>query len=265
MTLIRKGAGKLVYALGQLLSFIFNVLIGIAEFIVNIVVGIARGFAALISMGGCLLIFFLFNPLILFNPVTIMFVLFVLIFPILGTKFISFLKYWKYIITEYLFDLGNYLMDGKGEHKSFSEYGHKYQSMEEERIRKEREKRQQQQQKEWESRFSQWQNQQQQQQQRGHYSGQYQQGQYGQGQFGGSQFANPMTEFKSKYKASCDLLGLPYDTDKYEVKLAYRKKAKENHPDINKAADATQKFQKINEAYEFLSDDNIERYKQMKG
>ncbi len=60
-------------------------------------------------------------------------------------------------------------------------------------------------------------------------------------------------------------MGLPYDTDKYQVKLAYRKKAKEYHPDINKSPDATAKFQKINEAYEFLSDDNIERYKQMKG
>ncbi|MDY0236142.1 MAG: DnaJ domain-containing protein [Gudongella sp.] len=257
MTLIKKGVGKVVYALGQLLSFVFNLFIGIAEFAVNLVIGIARGLAALISMGGCLLLFFLFNPLVLFNPITILVILFFLIFPILGTKFISFLKYWRYIITEYLFDLGNYLMDGKGTHKSFSEYGHKYQSMEEERIRKEREKRQQQQQKEWEERFSQWQNYQ---QQRGNYGGQYQQGQYQ-----GAQYANPMTEFKSKYNKSCDLLGLPYDTDKYQVKLAYRKKAKENHPDLNKSPDATQKFQKINEAYEFLSDENIERYKQMKG
>lgn len=258
MTLIRKGAGKLVYGLGQVLSLIFNIFIGIAEFAVNLVIGIARGFAALISMGGCLLIFLLFNPFILFNPMTIAIILFFLIFPILGTKFISFLKYWRYIITEYLFDLGNYLMDGKGAHKSFSEYGHKYQSMEEERIRKERERRQAEQQRMWEERFRQYQGQQ---QQRGYYSGQYSQG----SQYGGSQFANPMTEFKSKYKTSCDLLGLPYDTDKYQVKLAYRKKAKENHPDINKAADATERFQKINQAYEFLSDDNIERYKQMKG
>ena len=260
MTLIRKGAGRVVYATGQLLAFVFNVFIGIAEFAVNLVVGIARGLAALISMGGCLLLFFLFNPFILFNPITIFAILFFLIFPILGTKFISFLKYWRYIITEYLFDLGNYLMDGKGAYMSFSEYGHKYQSMEEERIRKEREERQAQQQREWEERFRQWQNYQQQ-QQRGYYDGQYQQGR----QYGGTQYANPMTEFKSKYKTSCDLLGVPYDTDKYQVKLAYRKKAKEYHPDLNKAPDATQKFQKINEAYEFLSDDNIERYKQMKG
>lgn len=72
-----------------------------------------------------------------------------------------------------------------------------------------------------------------------------------------------MTEFKQKYEKSCDILDLPYDTDKYQVKLAYRKKAKENHPDINRSPDATSKFQEINDAYGFLSDENIERYKRM--
>ena len=47
----------------------------------------------------------------------------------------------------------------------------------------------------------------------------------------------------------------------YEIKLAYRKKAKKYHPDLNKSPDATEMFQRINEAYEFLSDENIERYK----
>ncbi len=256
MTLIKKAAGKIIYGTGQVLSFIFDLFIGIAEITVGLVIGIARGFAALIGMGGCLILFLLFSPfglMILFNPITFLVILFFIIFPILGQKFISFLKYWRYIITEYLYDLGSYLMDGKGQHKSFSEYGHKYQKMEEERIRQEREKRQQQQQKEWEERFRQWQSYQRQ------GNGQYWQGQGG---YTGQQtYANPMTEFKQKYTKSCDILGLPYDTDKYQVKLAYRKKAKEYHPDINKSFDATSKFQQINDAYEFLSDENIERYK----
>ena len=59
------------------------------------------------------------------------------------------------------------------------------------------------------------------------------------------------------------MLGINYAADKYEIKLAYRKKAKEYHPDINKAANATEMFQKINDAYEFLNEDNIERYKKL--
>lgn len=74
---------------------------------------------------------------------------------------------------------------------------------------------------------------------------------------------NPTTEFKSKYQKSCDLLGVGYDADKYQIKLAYRKKAKKYHPDLNKSPDATQMFQQINNAYEFLSDGNIDRYKNM--
>lgn len=259
MTLIKKATGKVIYGTGQVFSLIFDLFIGIAELTVNLVIGIARGFAALIGMGGCLILFLLFGPfglIALFNPITILVILFFIIFPILGQKFISFLKYWRYIITEYLYDLGSYLMDGKGKHKSFSEYGHKYQKMEEERIRKEREKRQQQQQREWEERFRQWQSYQQQQ------GGQYWQGQ-GNYYNGRGTYANPMTEFKEKYEKSCSALGIPYDSDKYQVKLAYRKKAKEYHPDINSSPDATGKFQKINDAYEFLSDENIERYRNM--
>lgn len=59
------------------------------------------------------------------------------------------------------------------------------------------------------------------------------------------------------------MLGIPYGTDEYQVKLAYRKKAKEYHPDINKSANATQKFQEISSAYEFLSQENIDRYKRL--
>ncbi|MDU2131862.1 MAG: DnaJ domain-containing protein, partial [Finegoldia magna] len=37
------------------------------------------------------------------------------------------------------------------------------------------------------------------------------------------------------------------------------------HPDINKAADATAKFQEVNNAYDFLSNEqNIERYNRIK-
>ena len=62
-----------------------------------------------------------------------------------------------------------------------------------------------------------------------------------------------------------DVLGISRSADKGTIKRAYRKLAKKYHPDINKEAGATEKFQKINDAYEFMNDDNIKRYQAMKG
>ena len=68
--------------------------------------------------------------------------------------------------------------------------------------------------------------------------------------------------FKEKYERACNTLELAYDTDIYQVKLNYRKLAKKYHPDINKNPDATEKFTKVNDAYEFLTEENIKKYKQ---
>lgn len=169
------------------------------------------------------------------------------------------------MITEYLFDRANYLIEGKGKaFESFDEYGAKYKRMEEEKRREEWRKRQEEQQKEWEERFRQWYEYQN--SQRGGGFGGQNTWWYGQnaGYGNGQSYANPAIDFKNKYEKSCDLLGVEYTADKYEIKLAYRKKAKEFHPDLNKAANATQMFQKISDAHEFLSDANIERYKNLR-
>ena len=71
--------------------------------------------------------------------------------------------------------------------------------------------------------------------------------------------------FKDQYENACDTLGVNYTADKYEIKLAYRKMAKKYHPDLNKKEGAKEKFQKINAAYEFLNDTNVEMYKKMTG
>ncbi|EDL63724.1 molecular chaperone DnaJ [Bacillus sp. SG-1] len=52
-----------------------------------------------------------------------------------------------------------------------------------------------------------------------------------------------------------EVLGVEQGASKDEIKKAYRKLSKKYHPDINKEADANEKFKEISEAYEVLSDD----------
>jgi len=51
-----------------------------------------------------------------------------------------------------------------------------------------------------------------------------------------------------------DILGVNKSATDDELKSAYRKLAKQYHPDINKSPDAEVKFKEINEAYDVLSD-----------
>ena len=53
-----------------------------------------------------------------------------------------------------------------------------------------------------------------------------------------------------------EVLGVERGASADEIKKAYRKFARQYHPDVNKAADAEAKFKELNEAYEVLSDDN---------
>ena len=52
-----------------------------------------------------------------------------------------------------------------------------------------------------------------------------------------------------------DLLDVARDASKDEVKRAFRKLAREYHPDVSEHPDAESRFKEINEAYEVLNDD----------
>ena len=53
-----------------------------------------------------------------------------------------------------------------------------------------------------------------------------------------------------------EILGVGKNAAKDEIKGAFRKKARECHPDVNNAPDAEQKFKELGKAYETLMDDD---------
>ncbi len=54
------------------------------------------------------------------------------------------------------------------------------------------------------------------------------------------------------YHTYYEILGLSPGASLTEIKQAYRRMAKQYHPDLNKSPDAQERFIEINEAYEFL-------------
>lgn len=61
------------------------------------------------------------------------------------------------------------------------------------------------------------------------------------------------------------ILGVSRNADEAEIKRAYRKLAKQYHPDANPGEDTTEKFQELNRAYEVLRDPDLKRKYDMFG
>lgn len=57
-------------------------------------------------------------------------------------------------------------------------------------------------------------------------------------------------------KSLYDTLDVPSSASEAEIKKAYRKLARQFHPDVNKDPNAEEKFKEVNAAYEILSDKN---------
>jgi curved DNA-binding protein len=63
------------------------------------------------------------------------------------------------------------------------------------------------------------------------------------------------------YQDYYEALGVPRDATEEDIRRAYRKLARENHPDVNKDPDAEDRFKELSEAYEVLRDsEKRERY-----
>jgi curved DNA-binding protein len=63
------------------------------------------------------------------------------------------------------------------------------------------------------------------------------------------------------YKDYYEVLGVPRDADQDAIRRAYRKLARQYHPDLNADSDAEDRFKELGEANEVLSDpDKRERY-----
>ncbi|WP_311488146.1 DnaJ domain-containing protein [uncultured Helcococcus sp.] len=253
--------GKIVYYFTKALEFIYDLVEKILEVIINAADSIRLFIIPIV-------LFFVIGivtiPLLLLlvftGPGAFLLIATIVVFSIsiLGRSVLNSFRKVKYVQINFLYDYARYEMEGGVENKSYQFYKDKYDEIQrqkfEEELRREEERRrerQRQQEKQWREFFE---------QNFGGYSSS--QGGYG-GYQGSSSQGRPgaFVGFKQKYEEACDVLGVPYDADFSTIKAAYRKLAKKYHPDISKERHAEEMFKKVNNAFDFLSEENVRRYK----
>lgn len=213
---------------------------------------------------------FIFPLLLLFiftGPGIIL--LLVLLLPIiismLGKGSLRKLYQWQYATNKFLYAYANDMINDTNNRRPYSVYKQEYidelnRKFEEQRRREEeaRRRRQQAENERWERIFEEYFN--------SFGGGAYTGGSYdgrNTGRYQNPGGYNPFSQFKSQYEQACDVLGVSYNAEYSEIKSAYRKLAKKYHPDLSKENNAEEMFKKVNNAFEFLSEENVRRYKNM--
>ena len=76
------------------------------------------------------------------------------------------------------------------------------------------------------------------------------------------EFQNDIKNFKDAFEHYCDILNInDYNrVNQEQIKEQYRKLAKKYHPDVNTDKVAKDLFKEINNAKDFLTDENIDMY-----
>ncbi|MDY3006412.1 J domain-containing protein [Anaerococcus porci] len=247
--------GKFIHSIACALNSIFNLLINI----LNAIVMIFEGLGQVLMLIGCSVIF-IFPIFFIALPSELVFlILLIAVVPFLGKSFISLLRYGNYTLIEWMYDKADSLITGdKKGFDNISDYAKKYRMEKERERRRKAEEERQRQQEEFNKRFEEF--------FKGfsftgYDSNEGYSGYRNNNGYKGA-FVNDLG-FKEKYENYCSILGVNPNADQYEIKLAYRKLAKKYHPDVSDDPNATEKFQKINEAYNFLSQENIKKYKNM--
>lgn len=259
---MKKVLGSILFAITSIIDVILGAFTTVLRKVVELVDNVRQVLIGVMGIGCLFLVMSPLGALLVFsNPGIFITVAIILIFPLLGSKFVSFLEYTKYVLCEFLYDKADEYRLGKKAKSSMGDYSAKYKREKREEEMRNREEARRRQQEEWNQKFEDffgngenW---------RGGFGGYGSFGGYQQGSGQSGSYANPTNEFNRKYKESCRVLGVGENTDEYEVKLAYRSLAKKYHPDLNHEEGAEEKFKEVNEAYEFLSKENIERYKKI--
>ncbi|MFM1515713.1 DnaJ domain-containing protein [Helcococcus ovis] len=259
---MNKILGYLLNGIGKINNFLMKYTIKIFELVTNFSKQIKLFVIPIFILG--LVGLFMF-PFLLFLLLSrhVQYLLIILLLPILiafiGERSLIYLRMWEYATNNYLFEKAESITKKQKNTKKFSDYIEDYKEMkrrefEEEMRRREeaRRRRQEEENAKWqkifEEAFGQF--------------GEFNGGAY-QGGYGNNQTYSPFSQFKIQYENACDVLGVSYNSDYSEIKSVYRKLAKKYHPDLSKEKNAEEMFKKINNAFDFLSEENVKRYKQI--